>query len=100
MAPARTAIEPLPVYGAVFANVEGQLPGTDLRDWRRAAAFLWITPLEAALPSRFWAKRTRSSASSAPWAMPSWATLIRVFSSERTPLFRTRRVSFWRLRFF
>ena len=70
------------------------------RDWRRAAAFLWITPLDAALPSRFWAKRTRSSASSAPWAMPSWATLIRVFSSERTPLFRTRRVSFWRLRFF
>ena len=37
MAPARTAIEPLPAYGAVFANVEGQLPGTDLRDWRRAA---------------------------------------------------------------
>ena len=33
-------------------------------------------------------------------ATPSWATLIRVFSSERTPLLRTRRVSFWRLRFF
>ena len=37
------------------------------RDWRRAAAFLWMTPLDAALPSRFCATRTRSSASSAPW---------------------------------
>ncbi len=70
------------------------------REVRRAAWFLWMTPLEPALPSRRWAMRTCSSASSAPAATPSWATLMRVFSSDRTPLLRTRRVSFWRLRFF
>ena len=37
MALARSAIEPLPAFGAVFAGIEGQLPGPDLRDWRRAA---------------------------------------------------------------
>jgi Fe-S cluster assembly protein SufD len=34
--PART-IEPLPAFGAVFADVEERLPGADLRDWRRAS---------------------------------------------------------------
>jgi Fe-S cluster assembly protein SufD len=37
MVVARRAIEPVPAFGAVFADVEGQLPGPELRDWRRAA---------------------------------------------------------------
>ncbi len=37
MALARSAIEPLPAFGAVFASAESQLPGPDLRDWRRAS---------------------------------------------------------------
>ena len=37
MALHRGAVEPLPAFGATFANTEGQLPGPALRDWRRAA---------------------------------------------------------------
>ncbi len=37
MALARSAVEPLPAFGAVFASTESQLPGPDLRDWRRAS---------------------------------------------------------------
>ena len=36
------------------------------REVRRAAWFLWMTPLDAALPRRFCARRTASAASSAP----------------------------------
>ncbi|MFL5332925.1 MAG: Fe-S cluster assembly protein SufD [Geminicoccaceae bacterium] len=34
---ARTAIEPLPAFAAVFANAQSQLPGPELQDWRRAS---------------------------------------------------------------
>ena len=38
------------------------------RDLRRAAAFLWITPFVAAVSMRFWARRSSSTALSAPSA--------------------------------
>ena len=65
---------------------------------RRAAAFLWIVPFEAAFASRFCACRDRSPASAAPDSAAVYAAFTRVLSSERTVLFRTRRFSFWRLR--
>lgn len=37
MALARRSIEPLPAFGAAFADVQGKLPGTGLRDWRQAS---------------------------------------------------------------
>jgi len=37
MALARTTVEPLPAFAAVFANAQSQLPGPELRDWRRAS---------------------------------------------------------------
>ena len=64
------------------------------RDLRRAAAFLWITPLAAALSMRLMARRRRSSASSAPVSAAATAALVRVLSSERTALLRS-----WRTRF-
>src|SRR4029079_12720948 len=70
------------------------------RDVRRAAAFLWITPLAPALFSRFWATRTSSSALSASDVTAWRAVFTRDFSSVRTPLLRIRRFSFWRFRFF
>src|SRR5579862_4365452 len=68
------------------------------RDLRRAAWFLWITPLLAALSSRLTARRASSSAFSAPSSAAVVAALVRVFSSERTALLRTRRASFCLLR--
>ena len=63
------------------------------RDLRRAAAFLWITPLAAALSMCFIAVAT------ATWSS-TWvnADLVRVLSSDLTDLLRTRRFSFCRLR--
>src|SRR5215211_1466351 len=55
-------------------------------------------PFSAALPSRFWAARTRSPASSASVSRPSDARLTRVLSSERATLLCMRRRSFWRFR--
>ena len=37
MAMSRAAVAPLPAFGATFANVESQLPGRELRDWRHAS---------------------------------------------------------------
>ena len=65
---------------------------------RRAAAFLWMTPLAAALSMRFWAARASSTASSAPASAAATAFLIRVFSSERTALLRSVRTMFCLLR--
>ena len=65
---------------------------------RRAAAFLWMRPLDAALLMRFCAIRTASGASSAPASIAVVAVLVRVFSSERTPWLRRRRFSFERFR--
>ena len=61
---------------------------------RRAAAFLWMTPLAPALSMRFCAAFTASAAPASPLATASTATFTRVFNSERTPLLRTRRFSF------
>src|SRR4051794_16910518 len=68
------------------------------RDLRRAAAFLWMTPLVAALSMRFMAMRSASAALSAPASAAATAFLVRVRSSDRTVLLATRRFSFWRLR--
>ncbi len=68
------------------------------RDLRRAAWFLWMTPLLAALSRRLMARRVSSSAFSAPSSAAVVAALVRVFSSERTALLRTRRFSFCLLR--
>ena len=37
MAPSRSAVEPLPAFGAVFSHAQDLLPGPDLRPWRRAS---------------------------------------------------------------
>lgn len=68
------------------------------REVRRAAWFLWMRLLDAALSSRFCARRTASTASSAPESRAWPADFTRVFSSERTAWLRTRRRSFERLR--
>ncbi len=68
------------------------------RDLRRAAWFLWMTPLLAALSSRLMARRVSSSTFSSPCSAAAVTTLVRVFSSERTALLRRRRFSFCLLR--
>src|SRR3954469_16065093 len=64
----------------------------------RAAAFLWMTPLAAALSMRLIARRSASGVFSAPVSADETATFTRVFSSERTALLRRRAFSFCRLR--
>src|SRR5437660_4942598 len=68
------------------------------REVRRAAWFLWMRPLDAALLIRFWARRTASGASSEPPSIAVVAVFTRVLSSERTPWLRNRRRSFERFR--
>ncbi len=66
------------------------------RLFRRAAVFLWSMPLAAALSIRLMARRSVSSWVSVSAAIAAFA---RVLISERTARLRTRRFSFWRLRF-
>src|SRR6202034_357559 len=66
------------------------------RDLWLAAVFLWITPRAAALSIRFTARRNCSTLSSAPASAAATAFLVRVRSSARTDLLRSRRFSFWR----
>src|SRR5690242_14155946 len=68
------------------------------RDLRRAAAFLWMTPLAAAMSMRFTARRVSSSALSAPSATAADAALVRVLSSLRTALLRAAAFRFCLLR--
>ena len=70
------------------------------RDVRRAAWFLWMRPLDAALLSRFWAVRTASSAFSVPCSTAVRADFTRVFSSERVAWLRSWRTRFCLFRFF
>ena len=65
---------------------------------RRAAWFLWITPLAAAVSMRLTASRSLASASSSPASAAATAAFARVLSSERTALLRSWRTRFWRLR--
>ena len=68
-------------------------------DLRRAAAFLWITPLAAALSMRFRASAGRLvGVLGAVLGGRRRRVLVRVFSSERTALLRSGRFSFCRLR--
>src|SRR4051812_2891082 len=67
---------------------------------RRAAWFLWMTPLLAALSRRFWARRSASPALSAAVSASCNAAFTRVFSSLLTALLRSRAFRLVRLRFF
>ena len=66
------------------------------RDFLRAAAFLWMTPVAAALSSLLIASRDDASNVSVPTAAS--ALFVRVRNSERTALLRRRRRSFCLLR--
>ncbi len=81
---------------ASYSAAERRATRRDRRLLLRAAAFLWITPLAAALSIRLTARRRASGPSSVSAVVT--ADLTRVFSSERTALLLTRRFSFWRLR--
>jgi len=65
---------------------------------RRAAVFLWMIPLAAAMSMRLTARRTSSTAASVP--AEALAFLTRVLSSLLTALLRSARLAFVRLRFF
>lgn len=65
---------------------------------RRAAWFLWMTPLAAAMSRRFTARRMASVSCSVPTAFTT--DLVRVFSSLFTALLRSARLALVRLRFF
>src|ERR1700733_122530 len=68
------------------------------RPLRFDAWFLWMTPRAAALSRRLTAKRTASSAVSAPASVALTADFTRVLISERTALLRRRSFSFCLLR--
>ena len=71
------------------------------RDLRRAALFLWMTPLSATRSSTLTACSVAASAAlESPEAMASSAFLTNVRASERNGLFRSRRRSATRIRFF
>ena len=65
---------------------------------RRAAWFLWMTPLAAAMSRRFTARRNDSSPVSVPMALTAF--LPRVFSSLLTALLRSAAFALVRIRFF
>ncbi len=64
------------------------------RDLRRAAVFLWMTPFEAALSIFLIARRRVSSRFSPPAEASVETALVRVLSSDRAALLRTRAFSF------
>jgi len=68
------------------------------RDLRRAAWLGWMTPLAAALSILRIAATTLSWASSDDAVTAARALLVRVRSSERTALLRSRRTSFCLMR--
>ncbi len=69
------------------------------RDLRRAALFLWITPLTAALSSLVMAARTASS-SGVPLKIVCSALRTSVLTCDLYIWFRNRLCSFERIRFF
>ena len=71
------------------------------RDLRRAALFLWMTPLLATRSSTLTASTVAACAASAsPAAIATSAFLINVRASVRSGLLRSRRRSEMRIRFF
>src|SRR5690606_40018137 len=80
-------VQPLSLHDAlpiswVQLSAETLLICATRRDLRRAAAFLWMTPLDAALSMRLMARRRRSAASSAPDSAAVTADLVRDLSSR------------------
>ena len=66
---------------------------------RRAAVFLWSTPLATAVSIRCWARRSASAAcAESPDSATRSAFFDRVFNSDRIALLRNWRFSFCRLR--
>ena len=68
--------------GAGYWAAEAALTRLASRDLRRAAAFLWITPLLAALSMRFMAALVASAVLSAPDSAADRADLVRRYGVE------------------
>lgn len=69
MALARRSIEPLPAFGAAFADVQGKLPGTGLRDWRQASFARFATQGFPTTRSEAWKYTNVARVANVPMAL-------------------------------